>query len=75
MDEKKSNISVADPDGSRFLAPPLIDKAANEEGALLLPVLNCLQQRHQGNELGETEKVWRGGGKKGDKMKRRRRHS
>lgn len=59
MDEKKSNIGVADlaAAASRFLVPPLIDKATNEEAALPVLVLICLQRRHQGNELGKEVEV------------------
>lgn len=77
MDEKKSHIRAADlaTDASRFLAPSLIDKAANEEAALPVPVMICLQRRYEGNELCEEEEVCKGEGRKGDKMKRRRRHT
>lgn len=51
----------------------LIDKAANEEAALPMPIMICLQRRYQGNE--EEEEVWTGGERKRDKMKRRPRHS
>lgn len=76
MDENKSHIRAADlaVDASRFLAPSLIDKAANEEAALPVPVMICLQRRYEGNELCEEE-VWRGERRKGDKVKRRRRHT
>lgn len=57
IDEKKSNISIADLGAGphRFLAPRLIDKAANKEAALPMPGMICLQRRYQGNELGEEE--------------------